>query len=264
MRRMVFACLAFLVAVPAAFAQSFTTAPCSNSDGSTHQSWGSSQERACESRRTTLPLAGGQLHVIGKNGGIELVGEDRTDVALEAQVTAQASSREEAERLVHDVRVETEGTIHAEGPKTGNWSVNYKLRVPRHLAAELHTENGGISVANVDGTVHAETTNGGITLSDLSGDVHAITTNGGLHISLTGDSWHGAGLMAKSTNGGVHVTMPENYSAHLIAGTVNGGTEVRLPMTTNAISSRRHIDGQIGHGGATVQVETVNGGVSID
>ena len=112
--------------------------------------------------------------------------------------------------------------------------------------------------------MHAETTNGGISLNNLSGDVHATTTNGGLHISLTGDSWHGAGLVAKSTNGGVHVTMPENYSAHLIAGTVNGGTNVRLPMTVNMMNSRRHIDGQIGHGGATVQVETVNGGVSID
>jgi hypothetical protein len=264
MRLVVVVGFASLLIVPAAFAQSFTSSPCSNSDGSSHHLWGSSQERACESRQTTLPLAGGQLHVIGKNGGIELVGEDRNDVALEAQVVAQASSREEAEQLVHDVRVETDGTIRAEGPKTGNWSVNYKLRVPRHLAAELHTQNGGISVANVDGTVQAETINGGISLSDLGGDVHAITTNGGLRISLAGDSWHGAGLVAKSTNGGVHMTMPANYSAHLIAGTVNGGTDVRLAMTTNVINSRRHIDGQIGHGGPTVQVETVNGGVSID
>ena len=264
MRRIVIVCLASLVAVPTAFAQSFTTAPCSNTDGSTHHTWGFSQERACESRRTTLPLTGGQLHVVGKNGGIELIGEERSDVALEAEVVAQASSHEEAERMVHDIRVETNGTIHAEGPKTGNWSVSYKLRVPRHLTAELHTENGGISLANVDGTVRAETTNGGISLSDLGGDVHAITTNGGMHIALAGDSWHGAGLVAKSTNGGVHVTMPANYSAHLIAGTVNGGTDVRLPMTANVINSRRHIDGQIGQGGPTVQVETVNGGISID
>jgi hypothetical protein len=264
MRPVVVVGFASLLIVPAAFAQSFTSSPCSNADGSSHHSSGSSQERACESRQTTLPLTGGQLHVVGKNGGIELIGEDRSDVALEAQVVAQASTREQAEQMVHNIRVETNGTIHAEGPKTGNWSVNYKLRVPRHLAAELHTENGGISVANVDGTVQAQTTNGGISLSDLGGDVHATTTNGGLRISLAGDSWHGAGLVARSTNGGVHVTMPANYSAHLIAGTVNGGTDVRLPMTASVLNSRRHIDGQIGQGGPTVQVETVNGGVSID
>ena len=263
MRLRIAAFFASLLIVPSAFAQSFTTAPCSsNADGSSHHAW--SGERACESRRTTLPLAGGELSVTGNNGGIEVVGEDRNDIALEAQVTAQASSREDAERLVHDVRIETAGTIHAEGPKTGNWSVNFKLRVPRHLAAELHTQNGGISLANLNGTVRAETTNGGISLTGLAGDVHVTTTNGGLHISLAGDSWEGAGLVAKSTNGGVHVTMPANYSAHLIAGTVNGGTSVRLPMMVSEFNSRRHIDGQIGHGGPLVQVETVNGGVAID
>ncbi len=263
MRPMVVVCFASLLIAPAAFAQSFTTAPCSDDgNGSSHHSW--SQERVCESRKATLPLAGGQLSVTGKNGGIEVTGEDRNDVALEAQVTAQASSHDEAQQLVSEVRIETSGTIHAEGPKTGNWSVNFKLRVPKHLAAELQTQNGGISLANLDGTVHAETTNGGISLSNLSGDVHATTTNGGLHISLTGDSWQGAGLVAKSTNGGVHVTMPANYSAHLIAGTVNGGTDVRLPMMASVMNSRHRIDGQIGHGGALVQVETVNGGVSID
>jgi len=266
MRPIVVACFVSLMMAPAAFAQSFTTSPCSSDAGDTsHHSWSSdSKERVCESRKTTLPFAGGQLNVSGKNGGIEVTGEDRNDIALDAQVTARASSRDEAQRLVQEVRIETAGTIHAEGPRTGNWSVNFKLHVPKHLAAELKTDNGGISLANLDGTVHAETTNGGISLNNLSGDVHATTTNGGLHISLTGDSWHGAGLVAKSTNGGVHVTMPENYSAHLIAGTVNGGTNVRLPMTVNMMNSRRHIDGQIGHGGATVQVETVNGGVSID
>jgi len=262
MRPIIVACFASLFIAPAAFAQSFTTSPCS-ADESSHHSWGS-QERVCESRQTTLPLAGGQLNVSGKNGGIEVTGEDRNDVALDAQVTAQASTREEAERLVHEVRVETSGTIHAEGPITGNWSVNFKLRVPKHLAAQLETKNGGISLANLDGTVHAETTNGGISLNNMSGDVHVTTTNGGLHISLTGSSWSGAGLVAKSTNGGVHMTMPANYSAHLIAGTVNGGTHVALPMKVSEFDSRHHIDGQIGQGGPTVQVETVNGGVSID
>src|ERR1700751_4231517 len=120
MRPMVVACVASLLIVPSAFAQSFTTAPCSsNGDGGSHHSWGSG-ERVCESRRTTLPLAGGQLGVTGKNGGIEVVGEDRNDVALEAQVNAQASSREDAERLVHEVSIETAGRIHAEGPKTAN------------------------------------------------------------------------------------------------------------------------------------------------
>src|SRR5215469_15636664 len=109
MRPMVVACFVSLMMVPAAFAQSFTTAPCSGESAGNHSD--GSQERVCESRQATLPLAGGQVNVSGKNGGIEVIGEDRNDIALEAQVSAQASSREEAERLVHEVRVETSGTI---------------------------------------------------------------------------------------------------------------------------------------------------------
>ena len=144
----------------------------------------------------------------------------------------------------------------------GGWSVNYRLRVPRRVAAQLHTQNGGIELTNVDGVIHADTTNGGLTLDDLGGDVHASTVNGGLHVKLDGTQWRGSGLFAKSTNGGISVKAPENYSAHLVAQTVNGGISVGFPITVQG-KIRNHIDTNIGQGGATLQFETVNGGVSI-
>jgi DUF4097 and DUF4098 domain-containing protein YvlB len=70
-------------------------------------------------------------------------------------------------------------------------------------------------------------------------------------------------LFAKSTNGGVTVNAPDQYSAHLIASTVNGGVSVGFPIKIQG-SIRNHIDTQIGQGGPTIQVETTNGGVSID
>ncbi len=144
----------------------------------------------------------------GKNGGIEVIGEERQDIALEARVITQDTSREEAQALAREVKIVTTGTIHAEGPQMWglshrSWSVNWSLRVPRHVAAELHTVNGGIKVTNVVGVIHVDTTNGGLILDDLGGDVHATTVNGGLDVKLDGNEWHGAGLVAKSTNGGV-------------------------------------------------------------
>ena len=68
-------------------AQSFTTGPCDHDEGNTtNNSWFSGhQERACEVRRATLPLLNGQLNVSGKNGGIEVIGEERQDIYLEAR-----------------------------------------------------------------------------------------------------------------------------------------------------------------------------------
>jgi DUF4097 and DUF4098 domain-containing protein YvlB len=249
-------------------AQSFTTAPCGSDEGNTNNNWPfGHQDRVCELRRTTLPVVDGQLSVSGKNGGIDVIGEERQDIALEARVIAQDSSREEAQSLMREVKIVTTGTIHAEGPSNWgfshrSWSVNWSLRVPRHVAAELHTVNGGIKVTNVVGVIHVDTTNGGLILDDLGGDVHATTVNGGLDVKLDGNEWHGAGLVAKSTNGGVTVKAPDQYSAHLVAETVNGGISVGFPITIQG-KIRHQIDTNIGQGGATLHFQTVNGGVSI-
>ena len=267
--------LTFLAAIPLTAlpiaAQSFTTTSCHNDEGNTHNnSFFGGKEKACELRRTTLPLVDGRVTVSAKNGGIEVIGENRQNVELEARVVVQDSSTERAQSLLKEIKVLTDGSIRAEGPSSGsffglfgnNWSVNFRLHVPRHLAAQLHSENGGIEISNIDGEISAETTNGGVSLRDLAGKVHATTVNGGLDITLSGAQWQGEGLFARSTNGGVSVNAPEHYSAHLIAATVNGGISVDFPITIQG-SVRHRIDTQIGQGGPTIQVETTNGGVSI-
>lgn len=260
---------AVLLLSPFLHAQTFTTAPC-GSNGNSNQSGNwlfGHHGHACELRETVLPLTDGRLSVSGMNGGIEVTGEDRRDVALEARVTAQDSDDNDAMALVHRIAIETHGTIHATGPtnigwSSQSWSVNYRLRVPRHLAAQLHTENGGIELTDLDGSIQAETTNGGLTLNDLAGDVHAETVNGGLKVRLTGNQWHGGGLDARSTNGGVSIKASEHYSAHLVADTVNGGIAVDLPMAAES-HPRNHLDANLGGGGATLHLQTVNGSIAI-
>jgi len=267
MRKFAAAYLTILFAAVPLCAQSLTTSRCEDKGGDS--SWFGSSERACELRSATLPLVDGQVKVTGKNGGIEVIGEERQDIALEARVIAKGSDRDDAQSLLRQVKIITSGTIHAEGPESWlpsrhSWQVDFKLHVPRQLAgAELHTENGGISLSNIQGTIHAETTNGGLTLDDLAGDVHATTVNGGMKIKLAGHQWSGAGLVAKSTNGGVQVKASDNYSAHLIAHTVNGGVSVDFPITVKGTLNRNRIDTNIGQGGPTLEFQTVNGGVSI-
>jgi hypothetical protein len=264
-------CTLILLALPL-HAQSFTTTPCNGDEGNTRNtSFFGGKEKVCELRRTTIPLVNGQITVSGKNGGIEVIGEDRQNIALEAHVVAQDSSTEQARSLLKEIKILTDGSIRAEGPSSGlfsglfgnSWYVNFRLHVPRHLAAQLHSENGGIDMSNIDGEISADTTNGGLTLRDLGGKVHATTVNGGLNIALNGTQWRGEGLFAKSTNGGVTVKASDHYSVHLIASTVNGGISVAFPIKIQG-SIRNHIDTQIGQGGPTIQVETTNGGVSID
>jgi DUF4097 and DUF4098 domain-containing protein YvlB len=228
--------------------------------------WGESH--VCQMRRTTFALPAGRLTVDTTNGGIDVTGEDRSDVALEARVQAWAPSDSAASDLLRQIVIDTtSGDVRDHGPHPSffghtGYSIDYRLHVPRHLSADLHTMNGGIDLARLDGPIRFHTTNGGVNLDELSGDVEGSTVNGGLGITLIGDHWQGAGLHADTTNGGVDLRLPEHYSAHLETGTVNGGVSVNFPITIQG-SIKSHLNTDLGSGGPTIHVQTVNGGVSV-
>jgi DUF4097 and DUF4098 domain-containing protein YvlB len=260
-------CAALLAVLPLS-AQNFSTKPCSaDEDHSGTISHWFNGEQACEVRSTTFPLVNGRINVDSMNGGIEVIGEDRQDVALEARVSAHAGSQAEAESIMKKITITTGGTVEAHGPHTSgnrNWAVGYKLLVPHQVAGKFHTMNGGLSLASIHGDIQGETTNGGLHIENLGGNVNVSTTNGGIKANLDGPTWQGSGLTASTTNGGVSVKLPSNYSAHLVASTTNGGTALNLPNTNQDGVHHHSIDTKLGSGGPTISFETTNGGVSID
>jgi DUF4097 and DUF4098 domain-containing protein YvlB len=101
-------------------------------------------------------------------------------------------------------------------------------------------------------------------LYDVAGNVRGRATNGGVTIEVAGDRWQGTGLDVSTTNGGVRLFLPRDYSANLDARAVNGGISVDFPMTIQGLlNNRREIRGTIGSGGPPLRVATTNGGVQI-
>lgn len=220
-----------------------------------------------------MTVSGGSLTVDGKrNGGISVKGENRSDILIRACVQTWGNSEEEAKSLAKNIRIETGGTIRAEGmDEEKNWSVSYQISVPRNTNLKLTTLNGGIGVSDVEGTIEFDAKNGGIHLSNLAGDVKGRTTNGGLHIELAGNTWKGNGLDVETTNGGVHLAMSENYAARFETRTVNGGFKSDIAGLTvekekdeNGYRKQGvNISKDLNGGGALVRVVTTNGGVKI-
>jgi DUF4097 and DUF4098 domain-containing protein YvlB len=122
--------------------------------------------------------------------------------------------------------------------------------------------NGGISVDGIDARVDLETVNGGLNLTDVEGNVRGTTVNGAVTAELTGNAWTGAGLDLRTSNGGIRLYIPENYSARLETGTVNGGMDIGFPVTLQG-SFGRHLSTTLGNGGNLIRATTTNGGVSI-
>jgi DUF4097 and DUF4098 domain-containing protein YvlB len=140
--------------------------------------------------------------------------------------------------------------------------VSYEIFVPQQTDLSAKTHNGGIRISDVRGRIEFEALNGGISLARLAGSVHGRTTNGGVHIDLAGNHWDGEGLEAASTNGGVTMNVPANYSARLEAATTNGGLHVDFPVKVQG-EVGRHLSLTLGAGGALVRATTTNGGVTI-
>lgn len=229
--------------------------------------YGDQQAGQCEIREQQLAATGGPISVDGRrNGGISIKGWDRNELLVRARIQTRAATESEAAELLKQVRIETSGAkIYAEGPqprKDYNWDVSYEVFVPKRSDVSLITHNGGISILEVNGRIEFTAQNGGVSLRRVGGRVQGSTTNGGLSIDLEGERWDGEELDVRTTNGGIVMNVPENYSAHLITGTVNGGLSIDFPVTVEG-SIRREIAVNLGGGGPTIRAMTTNGGVKI-
>ncbi len=228
----------------------------------------SSDNKAQYKETREMTVSAGSINVDGKqNGGIHVTGEERSNVLVRACVQTLGATDEEARAVAKNIRIETGSTIRAEGVgEESNFAVSYEILVPRLTNLKLTAHNGGISISSVEGAIEFETTNGGVSLSDVAGDVKGKTKNGGVSVNLSGSSWKGSGLDVETTNGGVHLSMPESYSARIEAGTVNGGFKSEIDQLNVERTDRTRavrINTNLNGGGAPIRVVTTNGGVKI-
>ena len=216
--------------------------------------------------------AGGRLEVSNINGTINAGPGDGPQVVMRAERIAKARNDEDAQELLKKIEiVETTSAdkvrVETKVPKM-SWGrsgheVKYWVKVPKGVAVNFETVNGGVRLENLDGEIVASTTNGGVTGKGLRGSVKADTTNGGVTIEMaavTGD------IDLETTNGGVRLRLPRDAKANLEARCVNGGIGIDEGGWTSlqeTEKSRRLFRGTLNGGGPRVSVETTNGGVHI-
>ncbi len=225
-----------------------------------------SWQRHCEVRQATVPSTGGTLRIDGGlNGGIRVEGVSGSETRVEAIVTIHDRiSRDRAAELASRIEIIADGeTIRAEGPDRGSgWSVSFRVSVPHNSDLDLRTHNGGVSIEGIDGRVEFDVLNGGVKLREMAGEVRGHTTNGGLNVELDGSEWSGETLDVRTTNGGVKLWIPEEYSAELVTGTVNGNMRFDFPVRVQG-DMRKSLRTTLGHGGPRVSVRTTNGSVTV-
>ena len=259
--------VALLASVPA-FSQKESQKNKAHDSLACRDNWGNDKlANHCEIKEQTLAATDSTIEVDGKmNGGVSIKGWERNEILMRARIQAAGPTQAEADALAGQIKIETAGAkIFASGPPNRTdhwWSVSYEIFVPHRSNLSLKTNNGGIAIADVSGRLEFSALNGGVSLRRVGGNVKGATTNGGLNVELTGDRWDGEALDVNTTNGGVSISIPENYSAHLETGTVNGHLNVDFPVTVQG-NITRELAVNLGAGGATIRAMTTNGGVKI-
>ncbi len=227
----------------------------------------SDRARHCEMREQGVASIGRLTVDAARNGGATVKGWLRGDVLVRARIDTQADTESAAAALASQVSIDTSGgLVRAMGPENHDntsWSVSYEIFVPQTTDLTLTANNGGITISDVRGQIHFEGKNGGVHLKRVAGDVSGSTLNGGVQVDLTGPSWEGRQLDVSTKNGGVTVTMPPNYSAHVQAETHQGGIHSDFPVAVQGEVRPRQLDFTIGSGGPLIHIATTNGQVSV-
>jgi hypothetical protein len=222
----------------------------------------------CEVRQITMRAATGDLSIdVGANGSIRVEGYDGTDVRVTAQVLARAGSAQAARELAEAVEIHARnGELRATGRRTtgqNSWSVSVRVQVPTGTAVTARTTNGAVNVRSTHGSVAVLTTNGSIDLADVAGRIDARSTNGSIRATVSSAGHIADGVQLRTTNGAIHLALPETASARLELSTTNGSITTDLPISVQGRVNRRQLSGVIGSGGPEIRVSTTNGGIRI-
>lgn len=237
---------------------------------SSSRGWDDSRRKqACEIREVRIGSVS-RLIVDGRqNGGVEVKGWTGGDVLVRAKVETWApADAGDPAGMFGQISVQTaDGNVRADGPEFGRdrgFAVSYEIFVPHRMGLDLKTHNGGVSIHDVSGEIRFEAVNGGVNLARLAGNVTGSTKNGGIKVDLDGNRWDGNQLDVRTTNGGVQMSLPANYSARLETSTVNGGLNIDFPVTVSGkLRLNKELAIDLGSGGPLVRVVTTNGGVQI-
>lgn len=225
--------------------------------------------KVTENFAQTYPLeANGSIRVENVNGSVEIVAWDKAEVSLVAEKSAKTEEglkrmNLKIESTPRRLSIKTEYEKKWKFWDNMNAQVRYKLMVPAGVTLEkIGVVNANIHVTGVTGSVNLDTVNGSIEAEGLAGPGEFDTVNGSIqvtYVSLAGRP----GISLDTVNGSCTLTLPADAAFDLDADTVNGRVSCDFPITLEK-SGRHELRGAVNGGGTQVEMESVNGGLSVE
>ncbi len=234
-----------------------------------------------ESRTVVAIPAGGKALDVraARNSGVRVYGADRADFEVLLCKAAPAGGNLDAIALTHDA-----GALSVQGPEDETWVGYLLIAAPRGAAVSLHSENGPLSLAGLQGRVQASSQNGPVSLDSCTGEVdvqaqngpihvrgdegrlHVRTQNGPIGVSLSAAGWKSGMLDASAVNGPVSLAVPAGYRSGTVVESL-GHSPVQCRGEVCADARRTWNDDgkriEIGDAPVVVRLSTRNGPVTV-
>lgn len=215
----------------------------------------------------------GEVSLENVNGDVEIHTWDKNEIRIEGKKSAKTDEELKLIDLKMEVS-ESAATIKVKLPKrsggmiSGNGNiraaVSFTITVPVNaVLRKISTVNSRVTVEGVHGEVRLETVNGTIIAKGLSGNSELRTVNGSVKLSLPALA-NGQKLSCETVNGGITVTLPKDAGFQLRTSVVNGHVDCDFPLEFGKKTRGKNISGKIGDGRASIEAETVNGGIHIE
>lgn len=226
------------------------------------------------------------------NGNIVVTGDAASGIRVTVRERYSAPSQAELDEARRELRLESEQTgntvrLYLDGPfrDRDRWRErrrmhfdfrhDFEVHVPRDIALELKTINGGeLRAERTRGEFHLRNINGKVQLLDAAGWGDVETLNGSVTVTFVENPSQPSRF--KSLNGHVEVAFQPNLSADLRLKSMNGDayTDFDFVPAASAVHVSR-TDGptrlklenaraiRIGAGGVQHSLETLNGNIKI-
>lgn len=140
--------------------------------------------------------------------------------------------------------------------------VDFVVRVPRGVHFLGATVNGRVQARSMPADATVSSVNGAVEVS-AAGIVEASTVNGNID-AATGTAAPGRDLRFQTVNGNITLRVPADFGARVHASMLNGELVSDFPLTmSRGRFVGRSAQGEIGRGGRTLHLETINGAIRI-
>lgn len=220
----------------------------------------------------SVPIASvAGLNVESDIGSITVTGADVTDCNITAEITVKAQTKETAQKLAKEVKVELESssdtlTIKAVRPtelKKRFLVVDFKIIAPRHMKLDCSTGVGTVTVSDIEGRIEASVNVGSIVCRMVVAELDLSSNVGSVTVKYKDTAPAACKANIITNVGSIEFTAPPQLSAQIHASTNIGSVKTAKPITVVG-KVGKSIKGTIGSGEGKVLLKTNVGSIEIN